>query len=210
MRRAGVADGLYVITDPGTRAPAQLVQQVAQALAGGARLVQYRDKRADAGERHARAAALLSLCRQHGATLIINDDIELAAALGAPGVHLGATDTAIAIARQRLGAHAIIGASCYDQLDRARAAVAAGADYVAFGRFFASHSKPEAVQAQPALLMRARRELNVPIAAIGGITPENGAGLIAAGANLLAVIHGVFGQPDIEAAARAYARLFEP
>jgi thiamine-phosphate pyrophosphorylase len=209
MAHAELVDGLYAITDDYTGTQAALARRVDQALRGGARLVQYRDKQADSAERHARAAALLAVCRQRAVALIINDDVELAAAVGAHGVHLGAGDTTIPAARKRLGTRAIIGASCYNRPALARAAVAAGADYVAFGRFFASHSKPEAVPASPGLLMRARRELPVPVVAIGGITPENGAGLIGAGANLLAVIHGVFGQPDIEAAARAYARLFE-
>lgn len=209
MGRAELADGLYAITDDSSCGQAELVQRVGQAIRGGARLIQYREKQARGTERHARAAALLALCRQHNVALIINDDVELAGAIEAHGVHLGAGDTAIAAARQRLGAHVIIGASCYNRLDRAHAAVADGADYVAFGRFFASLSKPQAVPARPDLLTRARHELPVPVAAIGGITPANGAALIAAGANLLAVIHGVFGQPDIQAAAQAYAGLFE-
>jgi thiamine-phosphate pyrophosphorylase len=210
MDREALADGLYVITDPGAETPEALARRVEQALHGGARLVQYRDKAAGAAVRHDRATALLALCRRYGVALIINDDVELAAATGAEGVHLGGEDTAVAAARRRLGPRALIGASCYNRLERARTAVAEGADYVAFGRFFASHTKPEAVAAQPDLLARARRELPVPVAAIGGITPANGAALVAAGANLLAVIHGVFGQPDIRAAAHAYATLFTP
>lgn len=208
MSRTALADGLYAITAPGDETPPALAGQVEQALRGGARLVQYRDKNADLPTRRARASALLALCRRHGVALIINDDVELAAELGAHGVHLGGDDMTLATARRRLGPEALIGASCYNRLEHARAAVAAGADYVAFGRFFASRSKPQAVPADPSLLTRARRELPVPVVAIGGITPANGAALLAAGANLLAVIHGVFGQPDIEAAARAYARLF--
>ena len=107
------------------------------------------------------------------------------------------------------GADAIIGVSCYNSLQRAQAAAAAGADYVAFGRFYPSHTKPDAVQAQPALLAQAHRQLTLPLVAIGGITPENGGTLLAAGANLLAVIHGIFGQPDIQAAAQRYTDLFE-
>jgi thiamine-phosphate pyrophosphorylase len=209
MTRAGLADGLYVITDHGAATVPGLVRRVEQALRGGARLVQYRDKQAGRPERHARAQALLELCRQQGVALIINDDVGLAAHIGAHGVHLGGDDMPIAAARTRLGPGALIGASCYNRLERARAAVAEGADYVAFGRFFASHSKPGAMPASPDLLTQARRELPVPVVAIGGITPANGAGLVAAGANLLAVIHGVFGQPDIQAAARAYAGLFD-
>jgi thiamine-phosphate pyrophosphorylase len=148
------------------------------------------------------------LCRERGIPLIINDDIELAAASAAAGVHLGQNDAPVGQARRRLGPQAIIGVSCYNQLERARAAASMGASYVAFGRFFPSRTKPGTVSAQPALLAQSRKEIDLPIAAIGGITPENGAELIDAGADLLAVIHGVFGQPDIKAAAQAYAALF--
>ena len=128
--------------------------------------------------------------------------------MGAAGVHLGRLDASISEARERLGARAIIGASCYNQLEDAAAAARAGASYIAFGRFFPSHSKPDAVQADLALLAQARAEFALPIAVIGGITPNNGRQLVEAGANLLAVIHGVFGQADIEAAARRYADCF--
>jgi len=203
MAHAGIVDGLYAITDDYTGTTVELARRVEQAIDGGAQLVQYRDKQTGAAQRHARAAALLAVCRRHGIALIVNDDVELAASIDANGVHLGASDATITAARKRLGARAIIGASCYNRPELARAAVAAGADYVAFGRFFASYSNP-------GLLTHARHELPVPIVAIGGITPANGADLLRAGANLLAVIHGVFGQPDIQAAARAYTRLFEP
>lgn len=209
MSRPELADGLYAITAPGDATPEALARQVEQALRGGARLVQYRDKHTAAATRKTRASALLALCRRHGVALVINDDVELAATLGAHGVHLGGEDMAIAAARRRLGPHALIGASCYNRLEHAHAAVAGGADYVAFGRFFASQSKPAALPADLSLLARARRDLPVPVVAIGGITPANGAALLAAGANLLAAIHGVFGQPDIEAAARAYTNLFD-
>ncbi|MAT65105.1 MAG: hypothetical protein CMN57_05635 [Gammaproteobacteria bacterium] len=132
----------------------------------------------------------------------------MAAAAGAHGVHLGRDDAAVTAARERLGPRAIIGVSCYNELDRARQAARLGADYVAFGRFFPSRTKPQAVQAEPALLTAARRELGLPLVAIGGITPENGGLLLAAGADMLAVIHGVFGAADIEAAARGYTALF--
>jgi thiamine-phosphate pyrophosphorylase len=209
MSRKPLPTGLYVITDsqliPGDR----LTDSVARAIAGGAVMVQYRDKQRPAAQRAREAAALAALCRRHAIPLIINDDIELAYRVGAAGVHLGAADAAPTHARDRLGDAAIIGVSCYNRLENARQAQAAGASYLAFGRFFPSPTKPDAVQAPPALLADARRELALPIAAIGGITPENGAELVAAGADLLAVIHGVFGAADIEAAARRYAALFE-
>jgi len=202
--------GLYAITDPALTPPPHMVAQVRAALAGGAVLVQYRDKRSNAAGRRQLAAALLALCRAAGVPLIINDDVDLAAALGADGVHLGRDDAALAAARAQLGPRALIGVSCYDDYGRAAAAVAGGADYIAFGRFFSSPTKPAAVQADVELLRRARRELGVPVAAIGGITAANGATLIEAGADLLAVIHGVFGQRDVQRAAAEVTELFFP
>lgn len=202
--------GLYAITDRALTADAHLISSIEQALAGGAALVQYRDKSADHPRRREQAGALAILCRGYAVPLIINDDVELAAEVEADGVHLGQDDPALAVARARLGARAIIGVSCYNSLERARQAADAGADYLAFGRFFPSSSKPLAVQAHPELLRQARREFCLPLAAIGGITPANGGELLAAGANFLAVIHGLFGQADIRAAARAYADLFSP
>lgn len=200
--------GLYAITPGDEPSLAVLIDQVAAAIAGGARLVQYRDKTATPTERYERATALLAHCRRAGVPLIVNDDIALAAAIGADGVHLGRDDPDPGEARARLGHTALIGVSCYASLVRAQAAAAAGVDYLAFGRFFPSSTKPEAIQANPALLHQARRQFALPLVAIGGITPENGGALIAAGADLLAVIAGVFTAPDITAAARAYTRLF--
>jgi len=202
------ADGLYAITDSTLIPPGQLTSCVARAIAGGAAVIQYRNKQAPDHERYSEAAALATLCRQHKIPLIINDDAQLAAAVAASGVHLGRTDPPIRQTRERLGPRAIIGVSCYNDLERAIAAAQAGADYVAFGRFFPSHSKPDAPPAGTAVLSRAHRQLDLPIVAIGGITPDNGQPLLAAGANLLAAIHGVFGQPDIRAAAAQYAELF--
>ena len=209
MTRNTLAAGLYAITDDRLIPPGQLSRCVAQAITGGATVIQYRNKQTSEQQRHHEAATLAQLCRQHNVPLIINDDAELAASVDASGVHLGKTDASIQQARQRLGPRAIIGVSCYNSLERAVMAAQAGADYVAFGRFFSSHSKPDAPPAEAALLRQARRQLQLPIVAIGGITPENGRALVAAGADLLAAIHGVFGQPDIEAAASAYAALFQ-
>jgi thiamine-phosphate pyrophosphorylase len=203
-----LADGLYAITDHALIPPGQLTGCVARAIAGGASVIQYRNKQAADHECHREATALVTLCRQHNIPLIINDDADLAAAVGASGVHLGRTDPPIRQTREQLGPRAIIGVSCYNDLERAIAAAQAGADYVAFGRFFPSYSKPDAPPAGTTVLRRARRQLDLPIVAIGGITPGNGQSLLAAGANLLAAIHGVFGQPDIQAAAAKYAELF--
>ena len=208
MARPSPGRGLYAITDRRLIPEAELVERVREAIDGGAAIIQYRDKSSAQATRLEQAAALAALCRRHQVPLIINDDIELAAAVNADGVHLGIDDASIRTARAQLGEDAIIGVSCYNQLERAVEAVAAGADYVAFGRFFASKTKPNTVTADIDLLTAARQQLRVPIVAIGGITPDNGAALIAAGADYLAAIDGVFGQGDVFAAAQSYAVLF--
>jgi thiamine-phosphate pyrophosphorylase len=196
--------GLYAITSD---ASTQLLADVAQALAGGARVLQYRDKSDDAPRRLAEAQALLQLCRSHRVPLIINDDVALAAAIGADGVHLGERDVAIAMARAVLGPQAIIGVSCYNSFERAQQLTASGADYLAFGAFFPSPTKPHAPRAMPELLRRAAT-LGLPTVAIGGITPDNGGLLVEAGADYLAVITGVFGADDISLAASRFAALY--
>jgi len=201
--------GLYAVTDPALIASDRLAAAVTLAIRGGARLVQYRNKSANADQREQEAASLVAVCRRYGVPFIVNDDVELAAATAADGVHLGRDDPQITAARQRLGPRAIVGVSCYNELERGRAAAAAGADYLAFGRFYPSRTKPAAISAGIDLLRSARTEFSQPLVAIGGITPENGGRLVVAGADMLAVIHGVFGQSDIEAAARRYAGLFE-
>jgi len=206
---AGIRRGLYAITDTALLAGGVLVERVEQAIRGGATLIQYRDKQLSPAQRQHQAAALATVCGNYGVPLIINDDVTLAATVGAAGVHLGEHDTGLQAARRELGPDAIIGVSCYNQVDLARQAADCGADYVAFGRFFPSSTKPAAIQATPALLTDARQAIDLPIVAIGGISPENGRELLSAGADLLAVIHGVFGQPDVEAAARRYAALFD-
>ena len=198
------ARGLYAITD-GPRA--DLIDACAAAMEGGAAVLQYRDKSSDRARRHDEASALAALCARHRVPLIINDDVDLAAVIGAAGVHLGEDDADIAAARSRLGSGAIIGVSCYDSLERARDLAAAGADYLAFGAFFPSPTKPQARRATPDLL-RAARAFGKPLVAIGGITPDNASSLIAAGADFVAAIFGVFGQDNIFAAARRYAELF--
>ncbi|MBS1224312.1 MAG: thiamine monophosphate synthase [Proteobacteria bacterium] len=200
--------GLYAITDALLIPDDRLTEAVEQAILGGAWLIQYRDKSHDDARRLTQARALNELCQHHEVPLIINDDVELAAQVGAAGVHVGKDDSAFAIARARLGGNALIGVSCYDRLDLALEAVRAGADYVAFGAFFPSPTKPTEIRASVALLRKARAALNVPIVAIGGITPDNAPLLLDVGADALAVVSGVFGQPDIQAAARRYANLF--
>jgi thiamine-phosphate pyrophosphorylase len=200
--------GLYAIADTQYLDDAHLMPAVGKAIAGGARIVQYRDKKHGTTDRAQQAGELASLCRKHGALFIINDDVELAKQVQAAGVHLGREDASLAQARAQLGPMAIIGVSCYNDLARAVRAQAEGADYVAFGSFFPSRTKPQAVRAGLELLCEAKQKLHIPVVAIGGITPENGAHLLAAGADALAVIEGVFGQVDIRAAAQRYTRLF--
>lgn len=195
--------GLYVITADGTS-----VEDVQAAIRGGASIVQYRDKSGDATKRLRFAERLKRVCADSGTHLVINDDVELAKVVDANGVHVGRDDAACKMARERLGEDAIVGVSCYNDFSRAERAAAEGASYVAFGAFHQSPTKPGAPRAMPDLLQRANSELNLPAVAIGGITPQNGASLIAAGADMLAVITAVFSQPDIEAASRRFSDLF--
>lgn len=200
--------GLYALTDETLLAGGRLIPAVAAAIQGGAVVVQYRDKSGDAAKRLREAQALRDLCWPLGVPLIINDDMELARQIGADGVHLGKDDTDIAHARAVLGPDAIIGVSCYNRMELALAAQEAGADYAAFGSFFSSSVKPDAVRADAALLRTAKQQLHIPVVAIGGITAHNGAPLVAAGADLLAVISDVFAAADTRAAATRLAALF--
>jgi thiamine-phosphate pyrophosphorylase len=200
--------GLYVITEDRPPHTRPLLTGVESALRGGARIVQYRDKSDEAGRRLDEAQALMQLCHRYDALLLINDDVRLAANAGADGVHLGREDADIAAARRQLPADALIGVSCYNEFALARRAAGQGASYIAFGSFHPSPTKPRAVRAQPKLLQRARRELALPTVAIGGISPENGAALVSAGADMLAVISAVFAAPDVEVAARAFTTCF--
>lgn len=200
--------GLYVITDTTALRDDALVQAVAESIQGGARVVQYRDKSTDSLRRLREATALRALCVTHDVVFLINDDVALAEAVRADGVHLGREDDALTAARQRLGSSAIIGASCYNQLALAHQAVQAGADYVAFGAVFPTRIKPEAPSAPLDLFRQARKELTVPICAIGGLTPENALPVRAAGADMLAVISAIFQAPDRRAAAERFHSVF--
>ncbi|KAB7623017.1 thiamine phosphate synthase [Alkalilimnicola sp. S0819] len=199
--------GLYAITDADCQPPERLLEAVAEVLDAGARVLQYRDKSGNSALREEQAAGLRALSRGR-ALFLVNDDVELAARVGADGVHLGEQDAALSAARKRLGPNAVIGISCYNDLQRARDAQAAGADYAAFGAFFPSGTKPLARRAEPALLRAARAELRLPLVAIGGITPENAPALLEAGADAVAVIRGIFAQAHPGAAAAAYVRCF--
>ena len=198
--------GLYAIT-PDERNTAELLRKTRLVLQGGATILQYRNKLADAELQLAQATALRNLTREFGAIFIVNDDALLAQKVAADGVHLGGEDGSIAAARAVLGGDKLIGVSCYNRLELAHRAVQNGAHYVAFGAFFASSVKPNAPVASLALLQQARREIVLPIVAIGGITMADGASLIAAGADSLAVISAVFAAADIKQSAQQFSEL---
>ena len=199
--------GLYAITDTALLA-GRLTEAVAEALRGGVRIVQYRDKSADAARRLAEASALRACCHAHGARLLINDDVALALACGADGVHLGQGDLALAEARRQLGPAAVIGITCHDSLDLAAAAEAGGADYLAFGALHPSGSKPGARRCPPGILTQARARFRLPLVAIGGITPDNAGDIGRAGADAIAVIAGLWQADDIRRRAHDYLQEF--
>lgn len=201
--------GLYAITPDIADTP-ELLLRTRAALSGGARVLQYRNKTASPALRHEQALALQGLCMEFTVPLIINDHLELALAVDAAGLHLGADDGDIAAARARLGPGKLLGASCYDRIDLAQSAVTAGADHIAFGSFFASSVKPGAVRPPVDLISRAKKQFRRPVVAIGGITPHNAPLLIAAGVDAIAVISALFTAPDVAAAAREFQTLFEP
>jgi thiamine-phosphate pyrophosphorylase len=200
--------GLYAIT-PEMQDTEVLARKVAASLAGGAAIVQYRAKELPGALRLEQAKRLAALCRAHGVPLVVNDDVELALAAGADGVHLGRDDGDIERARAAMR-HGLLGISCYDQPERAGTAARLGADYVAIGSVFPSTTKPGAVRAPLALLGEARRSGGLPVVAIGGITAANAALAVRAGADMVAIISAVFDAADVEDAARAIARAFEP
>lgn len=199
--------GVYALT-PETGDTPRLLAQVEAALAGGVAAVQYRDKSGDVARRHEQASELAALCRRFGVPLIVNDDLRLADLAGADGVHLGRDDGSLREARIILGPKKLIGASCYQSLDLALAAQADGADYVAFGSFFASPTKPDAPRARLDLLREATPAIRVPLVAIGGITLANASQLIDAGADAIAVLSALFDAPDVRASAQTLTRLF--
>lgn len=197
--------GLYAITDSIYRSGTCLVTAVAQAIEGGARVIQYREKQNKPDLRLTQE--LLNLCRSRRIPFIINDNIELASLIGADGVHLGRRDQTLTEARSALGDQSIVGLSCYDSIARATQAEQNGADYIAFGCFFPSPTKPNAQAVEIDILKQT--SLKIPVVAIGGITPQNGNDLLEAGADLLAVISGIFAHPNPARAAARYKALFE-
>jgi thiamine-phosphate pyrophosphorylase len=196
--------GLYAITN-GPRI--DLLDAVEQALSGGARLLQYLDEETDRDRQRAEATAILQLCHRYGVPMIIHEDVAMALAVGADGVHVGSATDGLDYARAQLGPAAIVGVACRDSLDNARTAVCGGASYVSFGAFFPSPTKPLAPRV-PVELLRQSASLGLPRVAIGGITADNGGVLVEAGADYLAAISSVFGTDDIRHAARCLADLY--
>ena len=205
----GKLKGLYAITDERLIAEENFSQTVEAALQGGASIIQYRDKSSDQNKRLQQASTLNTLCKKYQALCIINDDIELARTVNANGVHLGKDDALIAQARQTLGTEAIIGISCYNDLDLAIAAEQNSADYVAFGAMFSSSTKPEASDASLTLISEAKQKLSIPVCAIGGITDKNIDQLIRHEIDMTAVINSLFSAADIKDAATRLSRHFD-
>lgn len=202
--------GLYAITDPNLSPAGKVLQDAELALKGGVKILQFRDKTTDWNTQLELAKKLNILCRQYAAIFIINDDIELARQSNADGIHLGKDDAALETARHTLGENAVIGISCYNSVERALEMQKRGANYVAFGRFFPSKTKPQAPQADLATLGKAKHMLQIPVVVIGGIDIHNAPTLINAGADSIAVIQGVFAQDDIRACAQSLSDLFPP
>lgn len=200
--------GLYAITDPRLMG-ADLISKTEQAILGGIKILQYRNKTASLAQQEKEAFTLASICKKNNVVFIINDNIELAIKVNADGVHLGQRDTHLQQARKLLGENKIIGVTCNNQIELAQAAQQQGADYIAFGRFFNSLTKPSAPHAELSLLSEARQFITVPIVAIGGITQESASSLMKEGADMLAVIHGIFGQKDILNATRQFVEIID-
>lgn len=201
--------GLYVITDATLIPRDRFMTTVEAAVRGGATMVQLREKMASPEAIIRLGRELLTVTRRYGALLIVNDHPNVAREIGADGVHVGREDPPVAEARALLGPDAIIGASCYGDVARAVAAEQAGADYVAFGTPFPSPTKTKRTDTPLGIFREAKRQVQVPVFAIGGIAVGNAQQVIAAGADGIAVVSGVFGAADVEAAARALAQLFE-
>lgn len=200
--------GLYAITDQQLIAEQAFNHTIELALQGGTKIIQYRDKSNNNQKRFQQASELCSLCKKYQAISIINDDIALAKAVNADGIHLGKNDGSIAEARKILGAAAIIGVSCYDDLSLATTAEKQSADYVAFGAIFPSPTKPEASKARPEIIADAKNKLSIPVCAIGGITEKNIAQLIQQGTDMAAVISSLFAANDIKKAALILSKHF--
>jgi thiamine-phosphate pyrophosphorylase len=200
--------GLYAVTDSALCRTLGVAESVREVIQGGAVAIQYRDKSNNSARRLQDATLLLEICRRAGVPLIVNDDLALASEIGADGVHIGRDDGTISRARAILGSESVIGVSCYDSVDLGVSAQTAGASYVAFGSFFPSRTKPSAPPVDIDSIARRRREIQVPVVAIGGINPVNAAPLIASGIDLVAVVSGLFASSEPRSAARQFSQLF--
>lgn len=201
--------GLYLITDPLLLdTETKLLDAVEQVLQAGVKFIQYRDKPASPEQKLVRAKRIVELCNQHQAFCIINDSVDLAKAAKAHGVHVGQSDDALTYAKQQLPQNSIIGVTCHNDINLAQEAQNKGASYVAFGRFFHSETKPKALPAQLDIIPLAKKKISIPIVAIGGINAHNSAQVISAGADAIAVIHGVFGQNNFTEAAETLIHQF--
>jgi len=207
MRDSFIIKGLYAIT-PDSADLNTLIQKTKSAIEGGAFMVQYRSKIQDRDVKMQQCAAILRLCREYEIPCIVNDDVDMCRILEADGVHLGEKDDNIAEVRHILGEDAIIGSSCYDQLDRAKSAQKEGASYVAFGAMFPTSTKPNAPRATLALLKEAKREIQIPIVAIGGITVNNAHDVIKTGIDAIAVINSLYEAKSIKETAETFAKMF--
>lgn len=202
-----ILKGLYAITDPKLMGD-DITLKAEQAIRGGINILQYRNKTASIEQQEQEANTLAKLCKRHNVIFIINDNVELAVKVKADGVHLGQTDTNFKQARELLGNNKIIGVTCNNKIEFAQTAQQQGADYVAFGRFFNSSTKPSAPQAEISLLEKARKHISIPIVAIGGITHDNAPLLLEKNVDMLAIIEGIFGQTDITHAAQQFIDIF--
>ncbi|WP_415886818.1 thiamine phosphate synthase [Neptuniibacter sp. QD37_6] len=201
--------GLYGITDSDLMPDTEtMLRKVEQSIQGGANIIQYRDKSSDLKKRVEQASALNLICKKNKIPLIINDDAGLAAGIGAAGVHLGQSDGAIEEAREMLGEDTIIGVTCHDSLELALKAQQAGASYLAFGAFFPSKTKPNAKPAPLSLVKDVKDKVNLPIVAIGGISVDNADQIVTAGADMVAVIHALYANKKVTAAAKQFHQLF--
>jgi thiamine-phosphate pyrophosphorylase len=208
MRDSFIIKGLYAIT-PDSADLNTLIQKTKSAIEGGAFMVQYRSKIQDRDVKMQQCAAILRLCREYEIPCIVNDDVDMCRILEADGIHLGEKDDNIAEVRHMLGEDAIIGSSCYDQLDRAKTAQKEGASYVAFGAMFATSTKPNAPRATLALLKEAKREIQIPIVAIGGITVNNAHDVIKTGIDAIAVITSLYEAKSIKETAETLSKMFQ-
>lgn len=206
--RNKILKGLYAITDPDLMG-ADLIAKSEQAILGGINILQYRNKRASSEQQEREALTLATLCKNHNVIFIINDNVELAIKVNADGVHLGQKDTQLQQARKLLGKDKIIGVTCNNQIKLAQEAQRDGADYIAFGRFFPSSTKPSAPHAELSLLSQARKSISIPIVAIGGITHELAPLILKEDVDMLAVIQGIFGQTDILNATRQFLDIID-